>query len=78
MRVTIMFRRQTEQEREQDKADGSLFFRSENKDLAADLFRGLWLHLARGLTGRDRTISAMSDKFTASVLGEHRRMGQFL
>jgi hypothetical protein len=70
-----MFRRQTEQERDQDKADGSLFFRSENKDLAPDLF---WrLHVACGLTWRDRAIAAMSNKLTASVLGEHRRMEWF-
>jgi hypothetical protein len=71
-----MFRRQTEQERHQDKADGSLFFRSENKDLAPDLF---WrLHVACGLTWSDRAIAAMSNKLTASVLGEHRGMGHSL
>jgi hypothetical protein len=67
MRVTIMFRGQTEQEREQDKADGSLFFRSENKDLAPDFFWGL--HLARGLTGIDRYLPrSFPDKSALSTV----------
>ena len=50
MRRSIMLRGKAKGERDQHEADGSLFLRRENEDLATDFCRRLSLHSARGLT----------------------------
>jgi len=52
MRIAIMFRRETENERNQHKAEGLFFFGRQDEDFAAGRFGrvGLRLHLALGLT----------------------------
>lgn len=51
---------QSQDECNQDKADGSLFFRREDEDLAPDRrLRTLLLHSTRGLTWSDRYLRRM-------------------
>ena len=66
---------QTQDEREQDKANGPLLLRRQDKNLAANLFGIGPFHFGPGLTCRDRYFVATSSKLATSVLGEHRRMG---
>ena len=55
----IMLRGQTEEKREQDKADGPLLFGRQDENLAANLFSSGPLHFGWGLTWRERYLPRM-------------------
>ena len=56
---TIMLCGQAKDERQQEKTDGPLLFRGQDKNLAANLFPRRTFHFGRGLTCRDRYLPRM-------------------